>query len=66
MYIVLEWKQLRIRRSKGRLHGGGVLICVIRTCKACSIGAHYDVHLLLHHVLTSHPLGFLTDIVAEA
>ena len=34
--------------------------------KACSIGAHYDVHLLLCRVLTSNPLGFLTDIVAEA
>ena len=47
---------------KGRLHGGAL----IRTCKACSIGAHYDMYLLLHHVLTSNPLGFLTDIVAEA
>ena len=45
----------------------GALICVIRTCKkACSIGVHYDVHLLLHRVLTSNLLGFLTDIVAEA
>ena len=25
---------------------------------------HYDVHLLLRRVLTSNPLGFLTDIVA--
>ena len=35
-------------------------------CKACSIGAYYDVYLMLCCVLKSNPLGFLTDIVTEA
>ena len=49
-------------RSKGAYIGGGGF----RMCKACSIGAHYDVHLLLRRVLTSNPFGFLTNIIAEA
>ena len=46
--------------------GGGALICAIRMCNACSIGAQYNAHLLLRRVLTLNPLGFLTDLVAEA
>ena len=67
--LVLERKQLRIGlKLKGRLHWGGPLICVIRTCKACSIGAHYDVHLLLRHRigLASWPTSSLRCKISPA
>ena len=54
--LVLEWKQW------APTLGGGALIWNVHGM----FDMHYDVHFLLRRVLTWNPLGFLTDIVAEA